>query len=93
MTRPPNAVKATRTTAELRRGEAIYVRGIGTIPVAAVLPLPRGQMLIVLARDDLAVISTPGAEWDAVCPAAPVEFLARATFCSTCRGVGRTCRL
>ena len=94
MTRPANTARAvTRMTAELCRGDAIYVRGIGTIPVAAVQPLPRGQMLIALARDDLAVISTPGAEWEALCPDAPAEFLARVTFCSTCRGAGRTCRL
>lgn len=94
MTRPTKTpAPVTRTTADLRRGNAVYVRGIGTVPVAAVLPLPRGQMLIVLARDDLAVISTPAAEWEALCPDAPVEFLARVTFCATCRGVGRTCRL
>lgn len=94
MTRPAkNATRVARMTRELRRGEAIYVRGIGTVPVVSVMPLPRGQALIVLARDDLAVISTPDAEWEALCPQAPVEFLARVTFCATCRGVGRTCRL
>jgi hypothetical protein len=87
------AEPVTRMTAELRRGDAIYVRGIGTVPVVSVLPLPRNQSLIVLARDDLAVISTPAAEWEALCSEAPVQFLARVTFCSTCRGVGRTCRL
>jgi hypothetical protein len=94
MTRPAKpAAPVTRMTSELRRGDAIYVRGIGTVPVVGVLPLPRGQALIVLARDDLGVISTPAAEWEALCPDAPVEFLARVTFCATCRGVGRTCRL
>ncbi|QXJ22517.1 hypothetical protein AGRA3207_003532 [Actinomadura graeca] len=94
MTRPAKpSAPVTRMTAELRRGNAIYIRGIGTVPVVGVLPLPRGQALIVLARDDLAVISTPAAEWEALCADAPVEFLARVTFCSTCRGVGRTCRL
>ncbi|WP_169809294.1 hypothetical protein [Actinomadura chibensis] len=49
MTRPAKPVApVTRRTAELRRGNAIYVRGIGTVPVVAVMPLPRGQALIVL---------------------------------------------
>ncbi|MFC9975209.1 hypothetical protein ACFVH6_30375 [Spirillospora sp. NPDC127200] len=93
MMRPAETATATtRTTRELRKGDAIHVRGIGAVAVVGTLALPGGQMLILLARDDLAVVSTPDARWDALCLTAPL-FTATVTFCSACRGVGRTCRL
>ena len=89
--RTPPYTLVTRKTRELRRGEAIFVRGLGTIPIIGVMPLPRGQALIALARDDLAVISNPDAPWEALTPTK--VFRAPVTWCAACRSVGRFCRV
>jgi hypothetical protein len=60
---PGEAVTVTRTAGQIGPGDAVVVRGLGTVAVREVVPLPSGELLIVLGRDRLAVISSPASEW------------------------------
>ncbi len=80
----------TRRADQIRPGDAVAVRGLGAAAVREVVPLPSGELLIVLGWDRLAVIAAPESEWVVRPSSLPAEMVLerRDRWCRRCGGRG-----
>ena len=78
-----------RRADQIAAGDAVVIRGVGMMPVREVVPLPSGELLIVLGWDRLAVISSPESEWVVLPSQLPGTVLERRDrWCRSCGGRG-----